>query len=320
MRWGRLLRSASLVLGSGYVLFLFSERVFWSLWRPGDDLAIYVAGWLLHAFMGYLLLAAVQFFRVSNLWSLLLAGAFFGWLDEGVYAMTLFGDEALPFPLTIVWTGRAWHAPITVVLGWYGLRRAMQATSRAPGLLLSGAIGLFWGFWAVAWGRETPPVVAAPLEFLAHAAAMTALLALSQAAITAGRPAEFRPSRAGLAVASVVVAAFFALVTVPAVPFAPLVLLPLFAVLWAALRRGRARERRSEVLVRMGEPVRPRNLASLALIPLAATAIYAGLNAQGWLVPSHQIVAVATTVAGAVLFIVAVVKQGGHAPKRLRET
>ncbi len=44
---------------------------------------------------------------------------------------------------------------------------------------LALAIGLFWGFWAVAWGRETPPVTATPGEFLAHAAATTALLAPS---------------------------------------------------------------------------------------------------------------------------------------------
>ena len=78
----RLMRATSLILGTGYVLYFFSERLFWSLWRQGDDMAIYGATWLVYAFLGYLLLAAIRFYRVRDLWALFLAGALFGWLVE----------------------------------------------------------------------------------------------------------------------------------------------------------------------------------------------------------------------------------------------
>ena len=83
MRAQHLLRTTSLVLGTGYVLFFFSERMFWAMWRPGDHIGIYVATWLLYAFLAYLLQATVRCFRVRDLWGLFLAGTVFGWLAEG---------------------------------------------------------------------------------------------------------------------------------------------------------------------------------------------------------------------------------------------
>ncbi|UFN49757.1 hypothetical protein LPC08_03680 [Roseomonas sp. OT10] len=319
-RLRRILRGAALLLGSGYVLFFFSERVFWSLWRPGDAWPAMLGGWLLYSFFGYLLLAAIRFFRVGDLWSLFLAGAFFGWLGEGVYAMTLFGYPGIPFPLTISWTALAWHAPITVVLGWYGLRRALQAPGIGPALAASCGFGLFWGIWAVAWALETPPILATPGEFLAHAAAATALLALAQGAITAGRPQGFDPSRWGVVPAVALVLAFLGLVTTPAIPIAPLVLLPLALLLAWAGRRNRARARGEagggDLLDRMGAPVRRRNLPALAAMPLVATGTYSGLNAAGLVWPTNLVIAGITTLAGFVLLAMALWKvlRRGAAP------
>jgi hypothetical protein len=35
----RLLCKAAVILANGYILFFFSERVFWSFWRPSDNLS-----------------------------------------------------------------------------------------------------------------------------------------------------------------------------------------------------------------------------------------------------------------------------------------
>lgn len=79
-----------------------------------------------------------------------LVGAFFGWLVEGVFAMTLFGAEGILFPFTISWTGLAWHAIISVVLGWYVLQQALthsfKRTAWVSGMLgIFGVHGLFFG-------------------------------------------------------------------------------------------------------------------------------------------------------------------------------
>ena len=35
-----------IVLATGYILFFYSERVFWSFLRPGDGPVDFVLGWL----------------------------------------------------------------------------------------------------------------------------------------------------------------------------------------------------------------------------------------------------------------------------------
>lgn len=301
-RLARLGRDAGLVLGTGYVLAFFSETVFWSLWRPADDMAGRVLTWLLYSFFGYLTLAVIRCFRIDDGWMLLLAGAFFGWVCEGVYAMTVYGDPSMPFPLTIVWTALAWHAPLSLVVGWYALGLALRAGRPGPAMLLSLLVGGFWGAWALGWRAETPPLTAPPLDFLLHAAVTTSGLALAHLAIAAGHPERYEPSRLGLVLSGGVAAGFFVLVTVPAVPLSLLVLPPLLGLVWLALQRGRARRPDGSLLLRFAAPVRPRNLAALALIPLTGTAVYgAGQSTLPPLASVHPLFATVTSLAGLVL-------------------
>jgi hypothetical protein len=41
----RLFRKTAIVLANGYILFFFSERVFWSFWRTGDTLTEFLITW-----------------------------------------------------------------------------------------------------------------------------------------------------------------------------------------------------------------------------------------------------------------------------------
>lgn len=303
-RLRRLLRCAPLVLGTGYILAFFSETVFWAHWRPDDSPEGRIAQWLLYSLMAYLTLAVIRHARIQDGWTLLLAGAFFGWIDEGVFAMTMFGDPSMPFPFTIAWTALAWHGPISLALGWYALGLALRAPSMRPALMLSLGFGVFWGLWAFGWTADEPPVANEPIVFLLNATACTILVGLAHLAVAAGRPAEFLPSRAGMIVAALPVAAFFALLTTPTVPIAPLVLLPLLGLLALALRRGRAARADGSLLAALAAPVRGRNLAALALMPLGATLVY-GVAADAF-APSHAVllaVAGATSLGGLVLFL-----------------
>ncbi len=305
--FGRIARRASLVLGTGYVLCFFSETVFWALWRPDENATGRILQWFLYSLMGYLTLCVIRYCRLGTAWSLLLAGAFFGWIGEGVFAMTVFGDASMPFPLTIAWTALAWHGPISLVVGWYALGLALRGRSAGPVIGLSLALGVFWGLWAFGWLAETPPVAATPDIFLIHATVTTACLALAHCAIAWGRPEEFAPSRLGLALPAAVVVGFFALFTVPTVPIAPIVLLPLLGLLAFALRRQRDASRHDgNLLSALAAPIRPRNLAALALMPVAATGVYAlACDALPPLAAVHLLLAAATSLVGATLFCIA---------------
>ena len=307
MRRTRLfVQTLSLSIGTGYVLFFFSERVFWSLWRPSDDVGDSFATWLGYSFFAYTLMATIKIFSARSGLALFLAGALFGWICEGIYAMTVFGAGGIPFPVTLAWTGLAWHALLTVLIGWYALRRALSAHTMYPSLGLSAAVGLFWGFWAAGWAGESPPLIAEPEMFFAHAALTTVGLALSEWLIDWGNPAGFHPSRFGLTVACGLIVAFFALVTVPNVPWAPAVIVPLFVLVLLALWRGASPGVASDALARIGEPVRAHNLAGLVVIPFTATGAYVALQDLGIDLPSHQIVFLVTSSTGTVLFVTAI--------------
>ena len=109
----RLLRKAAVILANGYILFFFSERVFWSFWRPADNLRDFVITWLAYCLMGWMFLDLVRHFRVASFPPLFLCGAVFGWVGEGVVVDTMYGDPTNPFPLSVSWTGLAWHALLT---------------------------------------------------------------------------------------------------------------------------------------------------------------------------------------------------------------
>ena len=63
----------------------------------------------------------------------ILVGALYGWLVEGVVAATVYG----PLPVSLVWTGVAWHGLLTVGVGWWILLpRAVRRGGTARGRLV----------------------------------------------------------------------------------------------------------------------------------------------------------------------------------------
>ena len=110
------------VLACGYILMFYSEHLFWAHVRASDTLFDYLETWLLYSFLAFAFLNLIDHFRVQNIWALFLCGAVFGWLVEGVIVQTTY--ESLP--LSISFTGLAWHALISVWVGWYAVRKAIQ--------------------------------------------------------------------------------------------------------------------------------------------------------------------------------------------------
>ncbi|MBI2299310.1 MAG: hypothetical protein HYU66_10285, partial [Armatimonadetes bacterium] len=93
-------------LCTGYVFVYYGEFVFWATPdREGMDAAGLIATWLLYSIMAYPFLCVVRSFKVRDPWAVFLAGAFYGWFEEGIIVQTTYGSPDTPFPMSISFTG-----------------------------------------------------------------------------------------------------------------------------------------------------------------------------------------------------------------------
>ena len=130
----RFLKYLLAVLAAGYILMYFSELLFWARRAPGDSLAGWLGTWLVYSLTGFIMLSLGGHFRARSIWALFLAGAVFGWLTEGLVVQTAYED----LPLSLSFTGLAWHALISVLVGWRAMRVALRRGWR-PALGISAA-------------------------------------------------------------------------------------------------------------------------------------------------------------------------------------
>jgi len=292
-------RSLVLSLSTGYVLMFFSEHLFWARVRPEDSLGGWAATWLAYSLLAFIFLSAVRYFRVRCLEALFVAGALVGWLGEGVLVQTLYDA----FPLQISWTGLAWHSLISVCIGWYGLRRALAARI-GRGMCWCLGLGAFWGLWGIFWRVEEPNAQASVPAFAAFAFVTTAIMGVSLWVYEQANPRAFDPSRPSLVAASGVLLLIFGLGTVPVAPISIVLLPVLVALVLVALARNRACETEDDVLLSLpgSRALRPMAFLALAIIPSAATLIYAAASAFDLRWHTNWVVYLVTTPAGFLLF------------------
>jgi hypothetical protein len=285
------LRNTALTLATGYVLFFFSERLFWTVFKPGDRVGDLVVTWLAYSVLAYVLLAIVRRFRVRTADAAFVAGACYGWLTEGTLVGTLYGTEpSAPFPLSLLVTGVSWHALLSVWVGWYFLPRALSHPRPWPALAWSTGLGLFWGTWATFLWRETPPVVVPVGAFAAHALAVATLLIAAYRVRSFVGAGSFRPRPLGMTVSLLALGVFYAQ-QVKSLGLRPLLILPaLLGFAAVALWAGRPPEPDAEETA-ASRPAPARWMALLAM-PLVATATYALL----WRTPHWDRVPVAQAV------------------------
>ena len=69
-----------LALSTGYILYFYSEWIFWSFARPEDTLLDYILTPLVYSFFAYAFLIIIDEFRARNIWAIFIAGAAFGWI------------------------------------------------------------------------------------------------------------------------------------------------------------------------------------------------------------------------------------------------
>jgi hypothetical protein len=296
----------ALALSTGYIFLYFGELVFWANPDPASRLGDWVLTWLFYSFLGFVFLSMVGRFRARTVWALALAGAAFGWIAEGVYARTMFGTAESPFPITIAWTGLAWHALIDVVFGWFILRRLLVGGQPARMGTVSFAFGLLYGLWAIAWWvQEAPASIPA---FAGYSFLTTMLLLLAYVIYQRLQPFLFDPSRIETGAVVVFLLLSFITVTLPSSPPTVWSLPLLLGLVFMALRRNRAVESRASLVTAVTGRVRPSNAALLFMLPLAATAVYAAAFWLNLRLPLFVPFYVASIAAGTAMFVVSVVR------------
>jgi len=293
-----------LVLSTGYIFVFFSEHVFWARVRPDDSFMNWVSTWIAYSLMAFVFLHLVTHFKIANRWALFLAGAAFGWMAEGIVVQTAY--ESLP--LSISFTGLAWHALITVWIGWYALRRRLSEPTPLPTLKLAATIGAGYGLWAICWWLEPDGGVSTLSEFSAFVMTTSILVTISFWLANWSTSEPFAPNRWVTGTVYGLFILCFTFVTIPATPVAILILPILFGLIYFSLRKNKQVEQNDSLLVTLTSHANPLNYLSLLAMPLTAIAIYAtalNLNLQ-W--QTNWILYLITTPLGFILFAVSLFK------------
>ena len=298
-------RRITFVVLNACLMVTGSEMLFWArpldaLTWPGIVLTTLVYSWLV-----YLFLASIAYFRISSFPALFLAGAFYGWLDEGVLVQTVYA----PLPLSIAWTGLAWHALLVICVLWYGLQKRLL--DGPPWRLVRWclAIGFGFGLWAVTWWTESGLVPTPIATFATYSFATISFFGGAAWLASRVAPRPFTPSRLEIIILAGGMVLYFAVITVPRAPVAIIILPLLLAPIFVALRRNRHTAMHPDTLALMAAagPIPVYRLPILWLIPLTATLIYASLSVAHLIVPTSIILYLITVPLGFGLFIWSVV-------------
>jgi hypothetical protein len=292
------LKNFTLVLATGFIFFYYSEQLFWARVRPGDSIGGWLETWAAYSLMAFIFLALVKYFRVRNIWALFLAGAAFGWIAEGVVVQTTY--ESLP--LSISFTGLAWHALITVWIGWYAVRISLHSTNRMATLKIAAAIGLCFGVWAISWWGEPDGGVSTVLEFAAFSLIATILVIFAYLLSDWSSAETFSPDRWLMLVIGGLALLYFFFVTIPANPMAIFIMPVLLSLVYLGLRWNRQSEPEGSVLDAFDSVVPAWKYASVIAIPVCAVGVYALATALDLHWRTNWMLYLITTPAGFILF------------------
>ena len=116
-------------------------------------------------------------------------------MGERVVVDTLYGDPTNPFPLSISFTGLAWHDLLSVGVDCHEIGKALTEGKPTKTIFVSLTLGIAWGLWAVWWqinlGKE---VDTSALGFASHALPCSIRFLLSWLVLSLARPDCFQSS------------------------------------------------------------------------------------------------------------------------------
>jgi hypothetical protein len=300
----RILKNILLVLSTGYIFVYFSEHLFWSRIRPGDSFKDWFGAWMIYSLMAFVFLVLLSYFRVKNSWALFLAGAAFGWIGEGIVVQTAYAT----LPLSISFTGLAWHALLTVWIGWYAIRKSLLFSDTWLMLKLATAIGVFYGLWAINWWLEPDGGVSSISEFATFSFITTVLVIFAYWLANWSSSESFVLNRWAIIFIFGLFALYFSFITVPTAPSAVIILPVLFGLVYLGLRQNRLDEDEGSLLDALRGRASIWKYISLLAIPVTSVLVYTialSLNLQ-W--QTNWVLYIITTPLGFILFGISLYK------------
>ena len=276
------------------IVVMASERVYW-YWAGFTTESVLVLG-LFYLIPTMAALWALALAPARRVHQVVLAGAVFAFVTEGVLTPIVYTDGPLPV-LAALFVG--WHGLIAFFGFWYLTHTDVVGRRWKRLAWRSGLFGVYWELWALVIGAgDLPtaddldgiaPMVLDPDHFTAYVAAVVATLAIAHWLIGYVWPRGWRPGRASTVILFVIGGAYFSVAVLPAVFWAPLKLAVLMWGTWKLMRRSPAPATTPTVLDRMAGRVRLRDTAPLAVLALSAATTYGAI----WPLRSHTTLMVA---------------------------
>jgi hypothetical protein len=254
--------------------------------------------------MAFVFLVLVSYFRVKNRWALFLTGAAFGWIGEGIVVQTAY--EILP--LSISFTGLAWHALLTVWIGWYEIRKSLLFSDTWSILKLATTIGVFYGLWAIHWWLEPDGGVSSISEFAVFSFITTSLVILAYWLANWSSSEAFVLHRWTIIFIFGLFGLYFSFITVPTAPIAVIILPILFGLAYLGLRQNRLDEEEGALLETLHGCASIWKYISLLAIPVASVLVYTVALSLNLRWPTHWVLYIITTPLGFILFAISLYK------------
>jgi len=132
------------VLLSSAIMVFFSEKTFW-----------YVQGYaifelvLFYSIPVAASLWVINLLQVQRLSGIVLIGGLFGFLVEGILTPIIYEAGLLDPIMPAYFVG--WHGLLSVVFGWYLIRKWLVEGDWKHLLLSSSLFGMFWGIWSLSY-------------------------------------------------------------------------------------------------------------------------------------------------------------------------
>lgn len=307
-RWRHRARVSMFLYLSALLMMVASERVYW--YWSGVTFESVVVLPLFYAVGTAAALWALALTGASRIRQLVLAGAVFAFVIEGVVTPVIYADGFLPV-FAAMFVG--WHGLVGLVGFWYLARRWLLAGRLRILAGASAVAGLIWGAWARGSGSSNTldaeaisDITAEGLDAAVYSPGQFAVYAMAVGMIFAGGhwligyfwPKDWQPTVRSTRAVVLVAVGYMALAVLPAVIWAPLKLALLVVPTIWLMRRGSTRQ--PSIIEGLHGRVPLRRTAVLIILPVTAALAYwfvegLGLNDDGlatiyWLVVAAQVV------------------------------